>query len=493
MKLFSLAEKSGLLEEFETNNPSISALMKQDIDLVRLTADSRTVEPGTLFAALPGTKVDGAEFVASALEKGASAILADVSFVPPVNCLVPVLTTPDVRRAFAKITACFYAPQPQTIVAVTGTSGKTSVAGFVRQIWEYGGLDAASIGTLGVVSKGLELYGSLTTPDTVRLHELLGELARNGVTHTALEASSHGLEQRRLDGVELSAAAFTNLGRDHLDYHLDQEDYFQAKLGLFTRLLTPGRTVVLDSDEPWSDRVAGVAADQGQRVFSVGESGADIRVMSCRPRGAGQDLQLQCADSTFQLKFPLIGRFQVSNALVAAGLAVATGVELPDALAALETLTGAPGRLEHVGDHESGAHAFVDYAHKPDALETVLKTLRPSTRNRLIVVFGAGGDRDHGKRALMGTVAERYADVSIVTDDNPRSEEPAAIRAAILSTALSATEIGDRSQAIHTAVAMLREGDTLVIAGKGHEEGQTIGDQTLPFSDHKVLAEALIA
>lgn len=481
MKLSALAERIGL------------APPERDADLDSLTADSRAVRPGALFAALPGTRVNGKDFIAAAIANGASAVLTDTEMSAIGTLPVPALAASDVRRTFARMAAAFYGRQPETVVAITGTSGKTSVAGFVRQIWEAGGKDAASIGTLGVVSKKLTIYGSLTTPDSVRLHQLLAELAGNGVTHAALEASSHGLDQRRLDGVELAAAAFTNLGRDHLDYHKDQDDYFRAKLGLFSRLLEPGRTVVLDSDEPWSGKVSAVAAARGQRVFSIGESGTDLRVTGCRPKGAGQSLDLQAGERTYGIKLPLIGRFQVSNALISAGLAIATGMKPDDAIAAMETLTGAPGRLEHVGDHESGAHAFVDYAHKPDALETVLKTLRPFAQNRLIVVFGAGGDRDHGKRSLMGAIAERFADVAIVTDDNPRTEKPADVRAAILSAAPSAREIGDRSEAIHAAVAMLQSGDILVVAGKGHEEGQIVGNKTLPFSDHKVLAEALKA
>jgi len=455
-----------------------------------LTADSRGVTPGMLFAALPGTRVNGNDFIAAAIANGAAAVLVeDGSAVGALS--VPVIAAEDVRRAFARLAAAFYGRQPEQVVAITGTSGKTSVAGFVRQIWLAGGKSAASIGTLGVVSKDLTIYGSLTTPDTVRLHELLAQLAGNGVTHAALEASSHGLDQRRLDGIDLAAAAFTNLGRDHLDYHADQEAYFQAKLGLFTRLLEPGKPVVLDRDEAWSDRVEAAVAARDMTIFSVGAAGEDFRLEACAPDGAGQILHIGCRGRSLRIRLPLIGRFQVSNALIAAGLATVTGMEPEDALRALETLKGAPGRLDHVGDTPSGAHAFVDYAHKPEALETVLTTLRPFTRNRLIVVFGAGGDRDHGKRPLMGAIAERCADIAIVTDDNPRSENPASIRAAILAAAPSAREIGDRAEAIAAAVAMLRDGDILVVAGKGHEEGQIVGDTVLPFSDHKVLAEAL--
>ena len=346
-------------------------------------------------------------------------------------------------------------------------------------------------GTLGVVSRDLTIYGSLTTPDPIRLHTLLGELSGNGVTHVAMEASSHGLDQRRLDGVKLAAAAFTNLGRDHLDYHVDEEDYFQAKLGLFDRLLAPERTAVIDLDEAYADRVAGTCRTRGIAVLSVGRAGQDLRLMEASPSGAGQDLVVEIAGRRHDVRLPLIGGFQVSNALLAAGLAMATGVEGDNALRHVGTLKGAPGRLEHVGDHSSGARTFVDYAHKPDALETVLKTLRPYADNRLIVVFGAGGDRDRGKRAVMGAVAERLADVIIVTDDNPRTEVPEAIRSEILAAAPSAREIGDRAEAIGAAVNMLATGDVLVVAGKGHEEGQIIGDETHPFSDRDAVREAL--
>lgn len=456
-----------------------------------LTADSRAVEPGMLFAALPGTRVDGTAFVEQALASGAAALLVPDGFIPEHQPGIPVLQAEDVRRAFALAAAAYFGRQPETMVAVTGTAGKTSVAGFVRQIWERTGQRAASIGTLGVVRPEGTDYGSLTTPDTVRLHALLCELAESGITHAALEASSHGLDQRRLDGVELAAAAFTNLGRDHLDYHPDQEAYFDAKAGLFNRVMEPGRPVVLDLDEPWADKVAALADARGQKVFSVGGSGADLRLDACHPEDAGQRLEIATTDRRMSVVLPLIGQFQVSNALIAAGLAIVTGTETGAALDALADLTGAPGRLERVGTHREGAHVFVDYAHKPDALETVLKTLRPFTKNRLIVVFGAGGDRDPGKRALMGAVAERHADLAIVTDDNPRTEDPTRIREQILAAAPSALEIGDRAEAIDAGIRLLHSGDILVVAGKGHEEGQIVGDTVLPFSDKDAVLEAL--
>ncbi|MEM1047987.1 MAG: UDP-N-acetylmuramoyl-L-alanyl-D-glutamate--2,6-diaminopimelate ligase [Pseudomonadota bacterium] len=477
--LSSLAQRAGL------------AAPADDGTVTGLTADSRAVQPGMLFAALPGTRVDGTAFVEQAMRSGAAALLVPEGFRPDQQRAIPVLHAHDVRRAFALMAAAYFGRQPETLVAVTGTAGKTSVAGFVRQIWERTGQRAASIGTLGVVRPEGTDYGSLTTPDTVRLHALLCELAEAGITHAALEASSHGLDQRRLDGVDVAAAAFTNLGRDHLDYHPDQNAYFEAKAGLFTRVMERGRPVIVDLDEPWSEKVVARAGTREQQVFSVGSSGADLHLKACHPEDAGQRLEIATRSGTMSVLLPLIGRFQVSNALIAAGLAIVTGTESAAAVNALAGLKGAPGRLERVGTHREGAHVFVDYAHKPDALETVLTTLRPFTRNRLIVVFGAGGDRDPGKRALMGAVAERHADLVIVTDDNPRTEEPKSIREQILAAAPSALEIGDRAEAIGAGIGLLHAGDILVVAGKGHEEGQIVGDEVLPFSDKEAVLEAL--
>ncbi|PLX36497.1 MAG: UDP-N-acetylmuramoyl-L-alanyl-D-glutamate--2,6-diaminopimelate ligase [Hyphomicrobiales bacterium] len=462
-----------------------------DITITGLSADSRRIEPGFLFAALAGAKVDGARFVAAAIEAGAVAVLAAEDAGLPDDLAVPVLRTEDPRRQLALMAARFYAAQPGATVAVTGTAGKTSVATFTRQIWQQAGYDAASLGTLGVTTAEGTQYGSLTTPDTVGLHETLAELAGEGITHLAMEASSHGIDQRRLDGVRLKAAAFTNLGRDHLDYHADLEDYFAAKLRLFTTLLPDDGTVVVDADEPYADRVAAVAGERGLPLFTIGRAGMGLRLTDLAEESAGQRLTIEAGGETYTVLLPLIGRFQVSNALISAGLAIVTGTPVAVSLAALEHLQGAPGRLDLVGRTENGAPCFVDYAHKPDALANVLAALRPHVAGRLVVVFGAGGDRDPGKRAIMGEIAARDADVVIVTDDNPRSEDPARIRAAIMAAAPGAKEIGDRHQAIAEAVAMLQAGDVLVVAGKGHETGQIVGDQVLPFSDHEEVRAAL--
>jgi len=459
-----------------------------------ITADSRAVEPGFLFACLPGTRTDGARFVPDAVARGAVAVLAKrgAVAVPPGIALIE---ENEPRRRLALIASRFYPGQPETVVAVTGTNGKTSVADFTRQIWTALGAVSASIGTLGVVAPDGKVHGGLTTPDPVALHRTLSDLAREGVTHLAMEASSHGLDQYRLDGVALKAGAFTNLGRDHLDYHPTLEAYLAAKLRLFGTLLPKGATAVIDADTPTAPTVIARAKAAGLAVFTVGREGEGIRLISVERDGFAQRLALDLAGRRHEVRLPLAGHFQVSNALVAAGLAVGSGSAAEPVLAALERLRGVPGRLELVGEKGGAgrdrALVFVDYAHKPEALANVLKALRPFTRGRLVVVFGAGGDRDQGKRPLMGRAAAEFADRVVVTDDNPRSEEPAAIRAAILAAAPGALEIADRAEAIRAAIEDLQPGDTLVVAGKGHETGQTIGDRTVPFSDHEVIARAL--
>jgi UDP-N-acetylmuramoyl-L-alanyl-D-glutamate--2,6-diaminopimelate ligase len=460
------------------------------LTITGLTADSRRVKPGMLFAALPGTKVDGARFVPQAVAAGAVAVLAGSQPIdPPPE--VPVARADDPHRALARAAARFYAAQPATIVAVTGTNGKTSVAVFVRQLWERAGLAAASLGTIGLVAPDGARPGNLTTPDPIALHALLAELAGEGVTHLALEASSHGLEQRRLDGVHISAAAFTNLSRDHLDYHPDLDAYFAAKRRLFDTLLPDGGSVVIDAAEPYAAEIAAVARRRGLPLTTVGEGGEALRLVTAERRPDGAQLTVEAAGERFEVALPLVGRFQTSNALIAAGLAVATGMPAAEALAGLEHLMGASGRLERVGTHPSGAQLYVDYAHTPEALANVLQALRPHVEGRLVVVFGAGGDRDPGKRPLMGEAAHRYADRVIVTDDNPRSEDPAEIRRAILAAAPGAEEVGDRRAAILAGIAALGPGDILLIAGKGHETGQTIGDHVLPFSDQEEARAAL--
>jgi len=462
-----------------------------DVTIRGMTADSRAVKPGYLFAALRGVSSDGLGFIGDAVARGAAAVLcaADASLAADPG--VPVLRAKEPRSALARLAARFYPLQPDKLVAVTGTAGKTSVAVFARQIFAAAGHAAASIGTIGVVGPHGSVYGSLTTPDPVELHATLNDLVLDGVTHAALEASSHGLDQHRLDGVRLQAAAFTNLGRDHMDYHATVEDYFAAKMRLFAELLPEGATAVIDADGPYAARVATIAGDRGQTIISTGAAGTSIRLLSAVPDGLRQVLELDVFGEPMMVELPLAGAFQVSNALVAAGLAIAVGIPAPVAIDALAGLEGAPGRLEKVGVTRSGGAVFVDYAHKPDALDNALAALRPMTTGKLVVVFGAGGDRDPGKRPLMGEVATRRADVVIVTDDNPRSEEPAAIRAAILAAAPGAIEIGDRGRAIAEAVAMLGPGDVLCVAGKGHETGQIVKGVVHHFSDHEAVAAAI--
>ncbi len=449
-----------------------------------VSADSRAVTADMVFFALPGTKTDGLVFAPQAVQRGAVAIVAERA---PAGPIAPAafIQAADVRSALAHASARMYPRQPETIAAVTGTSGKTSVADFVRQIWATLGAKAASLGTLGVIAPSGAVAGSLTTPDPVTLHKTLDGLARGGVTHLALEASSHGILQRRLDGVRLSAGAFTNLSRDHLDYHATLEEYLAAKLQLFDRLLAPGQPAVVDAGSDVAAKVVAVCEKRGLRVVSTGLNGTALRLLESEAENFSTRIKIAHEDRIFWLRLSLAGSFQASNALVAAGLCIATGSSPDSVFTALEKLEGAPGRLELVG-RRKGAPVFVDYAHKPDALEKVLKALRSFMRGNLIVVFGCGGDRDAGKRPVMGEVAARLADHVIVTDDNPRSEDPAAIRRAILRGTNgfdNVEEIGDRALAIARALAMVGPNDGLLIAGKGHETGQTVGGRTLPFSD----------
>lgn len=478
-----------LLGEDAPRDMSIAA-----IDVTGLAVDSRTVRPGDLFFALAGTRTDGARFIDAAIAAGAVAVAGE--HVPPVALSVPFLVLSNARRALALAASRCYPLQPATIAAVTGTSGKTSVAAFTRQIWQRLGHASASIGTIGLVSDQRTVYGSLTTPDPIALHRQLDEIARDGVTHLAFEASSHGLDQYRLDGVRIAAGGFTNLSRDHMDYHPDVAHYLNAKLRLFRDLVPPGGTAVISADHDCSQQVIDAARKRGLRIMTVGAKGDGardgMRLVDATIDGFAQVLTVEHRGRERDIRLPLVGTFQIENALVSAGLAIGTGSD-PDAVFdALSVLEGAKGRLELVGER-NGAPIFIDYAHKPDALAKALQALRPYAKRRLIVVFGAGGDRDSGKRPLMGVIAAEHADGVIVTDDNPRSENPAAIRAAILATAKGAREIGDRDAAIRTAIGELEAGDVLVIAGKGHETGQIIGDTVLHFSDHEVVAAALAA
>lgn len=460
------------------------------IDVIAITADSRKAAPGVLFAALSGSKADGAKFIADAAVKGAVAVLAAETAGVPDGLAIPVLRAPEPRRALALMAAAFYARQPEVAVAVTGTSGKTSVAEFTRQLFAAAGRRAASLGTIGLVKPDGAVYGSLTTPDPVTLHETLAALAAEGISHLAFEASSHGLDQYRLDGVKVSAGAFTNLGRDHLDYHPTTEAYLAAKLRLFEELLPPGAPAVVNADGARAGDVVRAAEKRGLRLVTVGAKGETVRLEKLGRDGFAQTLTVRHAGRTYDVRLPLIGTYQVENALVAAGLAIAVGEDPAVVIPALEGLSGVKGRLEIVGE-KNGALAVVDYAHKPEALEAALDGVRPFVTGKLICVFGCGGDRDRGKRPIMGAISAARADVTIVTDDNPRTEEPAAIRAEILAAAPSATEVGDRAEAIRTAVRLMQPGDVVLVAGKGHETGQIVGQTVIPFSDHDCLRAAL--
>jgi UDP-N-acetylmuramoyl-L-alanyl-D-glutamate--2,6-diaminopimelate ligase len=452
-----------------------------------LTADSREVKPGYVFAALPGSIINGASFITNAVAAGAVAVIATEG----VKASVPVIATSNPRRLFSLMAARFFGAQPDLVVAVTGTNGKTSVVAFVREIWASMGFRSASLGTIGVVGPSGTVELAHTTPDPVKLHEIVAGLAADHVQHLAIEASSHGLSQYRLDGLRISAAAFTNLTRDHLDYHAGFEDYFNAKMRLFEELLPEGAPAVINADAPEASRIERRAAAHGLKVFTAGYQGKNIRLLSTTREGFGQRLDVQGPARRHAVMLPLVGDFQAANALVAAGLVIAAGGEEELAFHALASLKGAKGRLDLVARTRNGAPIFVDYAHTPDALENAMTALRPYVRDRLHVVFGCGGDRDKGKRPLMGAVAAKYADRRYVTDDNPRTEEPKAIRAEIMAASPCAVEIGNRAEAIRAAIDALGAGDVLLVAGKGHEEGQKIGKTVIPFSDHEAVRAAV--
>jgi UDP-N-acetylmuramoyl-L-alanyl-D-glutamate--2,6-diaminopimelate ligase len=459
-----------------------------DLEVGGVTADSRAVKRGDVFVAIAGSKTDGMRFVPQAVAAGAAAIIAE----RPPDAPLPVafVRVANARRALALAAARLFRKQPEVIAAITGTSGKTSIAAFTRQIWAALGHQAASLGTIGLVTPQREIYGSLTTPDPLDLHRTLSAIAHEGISHLAIEASSHGLDQHRLDGLHVKVGGFTNITRDHLDYHQNFDAYLAAKLRLFTDLIEPHGGAVIDVDHSHANAFVSAAKHRGLNLLTVGRKGEGIRLRDVAIDGFSQRLMIEHDGRRIALRLPLVGAFQVENALMAAGLAIATGSDPAPVFAALEKLKGAKGRLELVGQRD-GAPIFVDYAHKPDALAKALEALRPYAKRRLVVVFGAGGDRDPGKRPMMGAIAAEKADRVIVTDDNPRSEDPAAIRAAILQRAPGAIEIGDRGEAIRLAVRELQAGDVLVIAGKGHESGQIVGDRTLPFTDHQAVAAAL--
>ncbi len=456
--------------------------------LTGVTADSRQVAAGYLFAALPGARADGRAFIAEAVERGAAAVLAPLGTTwPPGVPPRPLIEDPEPRRRLAQLAALLAGPQPAVLAAVTGTNGKTSTVEFLRQIWAAAGRPAASLGTLGLIAPEFPPGPGLTTPDPVRLAQTLAALTRAGVQHAAMEASSHGLHQFRLDGVRLSAAAFTNLTRDHLDYHGSEAAYRAAKLRLFSELLPAGAPAVVSADMDPTTLAAlrELAGTRRLDLRTVGAAGETLRLVSVVPCADGQDIEVLANGARRHVALALPGRFQAENALMAAALAAALGEREP--LDRLPALTGVRGRMELAARLPNRAAAYVDYAHTPDALERLLTALRPHTTGRLHVVFGAGGDRDAGKRPLMGAAVARHADVAIVTDDNPRTEDPAAIRAAVLAACPGGREIGDRERAIAEALNALAPGDVLAVAGKGHEQGQSIGGTVIPFDDVAVI------
>jgi UDP-N-acetylmuramoyl-L-alanyl-D-glutamate--2,6-diaminopimelate ligase len=460
-----------------------------EVEIAGLTLDSRAVRPGDLFAAMPGTRTDGRRFLADARTAGAVAVLGDAEAVAATD--LPALEAADPRAALARVAARFFGRQPRTVVAATGTSGKSSVVTFTRQLWAGLGHPAASLGTMGLQTSEAPGDGNLTTPDPITLHRIAADLARDGIDHLAIEASSHGLDQHRVDGLRFAAAAFTNLSRDHYDYHGSAAAYFAAKERLFAELLPAGAAAVLNADIPEHGALAGLARARGLRVLDYGAAAEALRLVRRTPTADGMELELDLLGHRHRFAIGLVGAFQAANLLAAAGLVLATGAAVEAVLPLLPRLRAPAGRMQLVARHPAGAAAFVDYAHKPEALAKALEALRPHTEGRLVVVFGCGGDRDRGKRPLMGEIATRLADVAIVTDDNPRSEDPAAIRAEVLAAAPDAREIGDRGAAIREAFASLQAGDTLLVAGKGHEAYQIVGDEVRHFDDAEVLrAEA---
>jgi len=466
----------------------------KDLELTGLASDSRKVKPGYLFAALAGTKTDGARFVKDAVARGAVAVMGPAAMADEVAALgVRFIPEENPRAALAHFAAAFFVGQPNVVAAVTGTKGKSSIVAFLREIWTALGKPAASLGTVGVIGPQGAIPLSHTTPDPVEIHGLLAKLKQDGVDHLAIEASSHGLDQHRLDGVKIAACGFTNITRDHMDYHPTFDDYLAAKLRLFTEVVQDGGVAVVNADAAHADRFIAAAQARGLKLITVGRKGDTLHLDRREDRGGSQDLTLHYGGKIFYVQLPQAGDFQASNALVAAGLAIGLGENPAKVFAALEHLKGAPGRMEKVAFAASGAPIYVDYAHTPDSLEKVLEALRPHTAGRLHVVFGCGGDRDKGKRPLMGAIAARLADDVIVTDDNPRTEDASVIRREILAAAKGAREIGDRAQAIRTAVADLKTGDVLILAGKGHETGQYIKGEVFPFSDREQAIEAAVA
>lgn len=458
------------------------------IDVKGITADSRQIAPGFVFVAMQGVVTDGRKFIPPAIEAGAIAVMGES--LPRIEGAASI-EVENARLALANASAAFYPQQPVNTVAITGTNGKSSTVDFLRQIWAANGLKAASMGTLGAIGPSGHVDLGHTTPDPVAIHATLQALAQEGVSHAAMEASSHGLAQYRLDAVNLSAVAFTNLTQDHLDYHETMDDYRAAKLRLFSELAPKGCPAVVNADSDQRLFFEDAARETGLDLISVGWRGADLKIEELMPKATGQRLFLDWRGDKAAVDLPLIGEFQALNALTAAGLALAGGLDLQAVATGMSQLKPVKGRLEYVGESAQGAGVFVDYAHTPAGLDVLIRAARPHTAGRLIVVFGCGGDRDRGKRPQMGEIAAKHADLVIITDDNPRSEDPAAIRADVLAGVPDGLEIGDRGEAIRKTVSDLRQGDTLLIAGKGHETGQIIGDTVIPFSDQETAIAAL--
>lgn len=475
----------------------LTALHGGDVEITGLSVDSRLVRPGHLFAALPGTRAHGAEFIPAALERGAVAVLTDREGAEMARAAltgVSLVVTEDPRQALAFAAALWFERQPATMVAVTGTNGKTSVATFTRQIWQLLDLEAANIGTTGVEG-AFTAPSHHTTPEPITLHRLLADMATAGVTHAAMEASSHGLAQRRLDGVRLSAAAFTNFTQDHLDYHATFEEYFAAKAGLFTRVLPDDGVAVINLDDPKGAELAKYATVRGPQVIGLGHGeDCEMRLLGQRFDATGQDVRFSWLGETQMVRLPLIGGFQAMNVLTAAALVIGCGADAAEVFAVLPRLSTVRGRMQLAATRDNGATVFVDFAHTPDALQTAIHALRPHVMGRLVAIVGAGGDRDRTKRPLMGRAAAENADLVIVTDDNPRTEDPATIRAAVMAGAgPEATEVGDRAEAILRGVDALGPGDALLICGKGHETGQVIGTDIYPFDDVEQASVAVAA
>ncbi|MFT3729487.1 MAG: UDP-N-acetylmuramoyl-L-alanyl-D-glutamate--2,6-diaminopimelate ligase [Terricaulis sp.] len=463
----------------------------RDLEITGLTADSRRVKPGHLFAALKGVAAHGRDYVAQAKANGAVAVLSGGDLGAAAG--IPEVIAENPRRAFALAASAFYPNRPNTIVAVTGTNGKSSTVDFLRQIWTHTGKRAASLGTLGAIGPNGVVDLGHTTPDPAAVHAMLSELAAQGVTHVAMEASSHGLEQHRIDGLYFDAGAFTNLTQDHLDYHADMASYRDAKMKLWS-LVASKAPAIINADAAESAAFEAGAKARGLDIVLCGWRAPRehaLKIVEIQPRPNAQTMTLLWAGDEYQVELPLIGEFQAINATCAAALALSLGDDPEAVWAGMAALKPVRGRMEHVGQSKSGGHVFVDYAHTPDGLDVLLRAARPHAPGRIIAVFGCGGDRDADKRPKMGAIAARQADVVIVTDDNPRNEDAASIRAQVLKGAPNATEIGDRAQAINQAVAMLKPGDALMIAGKGHETGQIIKGVVHPFSDQDVARKAL--